>query len=370
VYLYVIFSLLSLLAFADIFTSPSQRTPRYTIVFVFTIFLLFILSSLRVERGTDWGSYELYFDLSTWDFEGWMEPGFTLLNKLVYACIPHFVALSFCISLFIYLLKPQIIYRFSPYPFVALLAWYVITLADIFPVRQTLASAILLYSIRYVIEKRFFPFLLLVILASSIHATSIVFFITYFVFYRRFSRLFLLSIFVGSFVFAFVAEGFMGDLLSGINNEFIQERIEKYLSVGVDETFGSVYSTQGILIRGFLNRSIIMFMVLSVMNSLRKEDCILNGWVNLFTLASILFAVFASVNVALGRISVFFDMSQIFLFSYFFKWKMTPMSRFILFGLLLVYFGYRFYGVINNYYDLYVPYKSLFWNIHMPVLVG
>ena len=369
-YLYVIFSLLSLLAFADIFTSPIQRTPRYTIVFIFTIFILFIISSLRVERGTDWGSYESYFNLSTWDFEGWMEPGFTFLNKIVYACIPHFVALSFCISLFIYLLKPQILYRFSPYPFVALLAWYVISLADIFAVRQTLVSAILLYSMRYVIEKRFLPFLLLVVLASTIHATSIVFLITYFVFYRRFSRWFLLSIFVGSFVFSFVAEGYMRGFLSSINNELIQERLEKYLSVGADETFGSAYSTQGILIRGFLNRGIIMFMVVSVMDSLRKEDFILNGWVNLFTLASILFAVFVSVNVALGRISVFFDMSQIFLFSYFFKWKMTPMSKFIFFGLLLMYFGYRFEGVVNNYYDLYIPYKSLFWNIHIPVLVG
>lgn len=364
-YLYLIFFILTLLSFGDIWIEPKNRGPKYKLIFAFTIICLFVLSAFRLEMGTDWDRYEEYFDASTWGFDGWMEYGFTLLNKLVYSISSNYSVMVFVVASIVYTLKPQVIYKLAPYPFLALLMWYVVGIADIFPVRQTISSALLLYSIIFVINKKIWPFLMIVILASLFHSTALIFIVTYFIFDIRISRLVSVTAFIGSFIFAVTAQAAISDLLGAISNPILQEKLNAYLSMGADETFGSIYSSRQVIIRGFVNRGLIMFIVFVLLNNKNKEDRVLNGWVNMFVFSSLCYFILCSVNIALGRLVSYFDLSQIFIFTYLFKLRMTPVNKLVLFGMLIIYLLYRFYGVVNNYYDLYVPYTSIFYRANV-----
>lgn len=367
-YLYVIFGLLSLLALWDVLLVPEKRPKGYGMVFFFVAFCLFVLSAFRYERGADWLAYEAYFrHCSVWDAESWMEPGYTWLNKVINVVARNYSLMVLVGSTIIYALKPRVIYLLAPFPFVALLAWYAISIADIFPVRQTIASAFILYSVIFIIRRQFVPFLIWVIVAATFHLTALIFVVAYFIFTVRLSSFWSLIVFVGSFVLAFMAQDIMVQILGSISNPIIQERLEHYLEQGADNTFGSAYSTSQVLLRGFLNRGIIMALVFGLLNRRRTDDVVFNGWVNLFIFSSAFFALLSTVNVALGRLVAYFDLSQIFIFSYIFTRNMNRPNRMLIYSILLLYMVYRFYGVVNNYYDLYVPYKGLFWNYDMAV---
>lgn len=359
-YLYALFILLAICAFTDVMIPEKKRTFRYEWAFFSIIFILFFLSAFRFERGTDWFTYEDYFAYLQGGADGWLEPGFTLLNRLVHSVSSNYSCMVFAVSAIVFVLKPKALYTLATYPFVALLTWYAISLADIFPVRQTIASALLLYSVIFIVRKQFVPFLILIVLATTFHASSFIFFIAYYLFHLRISRRLSVLAFAGSFIVAFGAQGLMEKVLTSLSNPIVQEKIGSYLSAGTDETYGSIRSAKDILIRGFVNRGMILILVFTLLNNLRKHDPVLNGWGNLFVFGSIVFAFMTSVNVALGRLSVYFDLAQLFIFAYLFKLRMSTGDRVIVYSLLALYLFYRFYGVVNNYYELYIPYKSVF----------
>ena len=58
-YLYLIFILLLAGSFLEIFDSKRQGTAQ--IIYYLTLSILFLLSFLRWERGTDWSGYYDYF---------------------------------------------------------------------------------------------------------------------------------------------------------------------------------------------------------------------------------------------------------------------------------------------------------------------
>ena len=180
----------------------------------------------------------------------------------------------------------------------------------------------------------------------------------------------MLCMFFGAYIIAFISDSIMSNILSGIPIHIIQDRIITYTEQGADNVFGMIYSTRQVLIRGLINRGLIMFLVFTILNNLRDNNSFFNWLVNNFMLGSIIFGLLTSVNVALGRLASYFDISQIFIIPYVFTAKMDVNNKLIVFSILILYLGYRFYGVVNNYYDLYIPYKALFWNSSLPVLVG
>lgn len=295
-----------------------------------------------------------------------MEGGFTLLNKLVAQVSSNYSVMIIVVAAIIYSIKPRIIYKLSPYPFVALLVWFAMNLGDIFPVRQSIASALTMWSMLYVVQRRFWPFAILVALASTFHTTAAIFLLTYFICPLRIERMWAFALFVGSFVVAFAFEGVVSNLLEVLNNPLIQERLDSYMEAGNDETFGMLYSARQVLVRGFVNRGMIMAVIFFAINKLRRDDAVFNGWCNMFLLSSVMFFMLSAVNVALGRLTTYFSTAQMFLLPYLFVRMQGRNNRIIIFVVLVLYLLYRFHGVVSNYEYLYIPYNGL-WNKAIPL---
>lgn len=155
---------------------------------------LFLLYFLKAETvGTDYPVYIDFFDSCPWlnygdffesiyDLSGF-EKGYVLLNKIVSDICPYHIALNFVLALFFslsscFLLKKYV--RPLWMGFFLLMALGIYT-NGFNIVRQSLAMFICWMSIKFILERRLFMFLLFITIAFSFHKTALIFFPLYFI---------------------------------------------------------------------------------------------------------------------------------------------------------------------------------------------
>ena len=92
-----------------------------------------------------------------------------------------------------------------------------------------------------------------------------------------------------------------------------------------------------------------------------------NGMFNLYFVGYFLYVGAFIYSNTFFRASSFYTMTQIILMPYIFKIKSSKGINMILFVVFSVYFGLRMFSLLNNYWDLYVPYKSIF-NTNLDVI--
>lgn len=363
-YLYLVFGLLVIASF--LFDIVSQkRDNMYRAVFLGIIMLFFYLSVCRWGVGPDWLSYLQHFQQidSRGDIKDFIEknfePGYNLFTTINKQIVPYYTFQLFVIASIIYILVPITILKYSKYPILSLLVWYSMVIAYIFPVRQNIAAVIIFFSVRYIIERRKILFLLFVAIAASFHYSALIFLPAYFVFYRYVSCKQMMVLLLLAVCISFVSIYIIQSLLPFLENGMIGEKISKYLEIADTHTGGSAYSKHAMLVRGIINRSFLIFIII-LLNRYRRHNTLLNGWCNVTVLAFILFSFTLPVSVPLARVTMYYDLLQIFLIPYLFYLNFTRRSKYLIYFVLVMYLFIRFRGVVFNYEDLYIPYKTVF----------
>ena len=189
-----------MLFFADTFFGQMHKNDREKQKSFFCIFafvLLFLLFALRHQSmGIDLGyfgqklGYLNSFDLlntyswkEIFNLDGWLnyEQGYIFLNKLVGTIVNDrqiFLGVCSFISLF-----PVFLYirKKSTLPFLSVVIYMglPVFLMQYSGLRQNIAIAITILSMKFVEEKKILCFLLMVLLASQFHASSVIFLIAY-----------------------------------------------------------------------------------------------------------------------------------------------------------------------------------------------
>lgn len=144
--------------------------------------LLSLVAGLRYFTGLDYISYySQYNGMSFQNFE-W---GYTLLTKVFKYFNLSFYDFEFFFSaltmslliVFLYKYIPSSIATFSLLYYYSRFFW----VRDLGQIRSSLASIILLYSIKYIKERNFLKFIIIVLIASSIHKASFIFLFVYFI---------------------------------------------------------------------------------------------------------------------------------------------------------------------------------------------
>ena len=152
-------------------------------------------------NGTDIDNY-LYFynkELANFKLEdilGWLsfrsvdtEPGFVLLGKVCQGIGLSAVGFLLVVSLITNALTVNFIYRYrysTLVVFLYIVSYYYVQQANL--VRQGLAVAICLYAVRYVLQKKFLQYLLLVLLAFTVHKTALIQFAALPLFFINFEK--------------------------------------------------------------------------------------------------------------------------------------------------------------------------------------
>lgn len=358
-YLYVIFVVFGFLAGLNVFNFISISRLRY--VYVVCIITLILFSCLRWERGTDWETYLIFYrEFHSITIDSYMEPGFNLFTSINKAIIPFYTFHLTAMAIIAIGCVAATIRKYSIFPFLSLLVWLSMMLANLFPVRQTIAVAILIYASKFIINREKKKFIIALCIAMSFHYSAVVFGIAYLLFHKHYSRRFFIVILLISIVIAIVSESLISNILYSIGGEFFQEKLSYYMEANADNNFGSAYTAREILFRGIANRSLLFIIPLFFLERRRQSDTIFNGFFNLYYFAFILFVLLVPLSPVLGRLASYYDYSQIFIIPYFFKIPFTRKSLYIIYFIVLAYCAVRFNGVVQNYKEEYIPYKSIF----------
>ena len=339
--------------------SYNPKHQRSFHVFI-TVFLF--LSFLRWETGTDWDSYLRIFNDIIEPFETLEEPeantekGYMFLNNLAKFLSSSYTMMLFLEGLLIYAFLYKGIRWLSPYPLFSLFIFFCMSLGGIFFVRQTIAVVISFFSIKYIIQRRIWMFLLMIILASTFHRTAVIFVFAYFVFYRRYSFLTFFLLLIGSAILGYIIGSVLMDYLSSAGLAGISDRIAMYS--GADYNDALAMSSTAFMIRGLINRFFIFCLVFLFMRAFRDEDDVFNGIFNLYLFGACLFVFVTPISRELARLTAYYDIVQILIYPYLFYVLHGSRKR-VIFLMLLFFFAFRLYSAVNQWYDEYIPYKTV-----------
>lgn len=151
-------------------------------------FLLALTSGLRYETGTDYFAYANIFDNSQ-DimefsfFSLYIEPSYALLNSLFYSLGFNINMMYLTIALITTAILLNSFKRYvgQKYYLFAVIIYYSVSyfLLDMSGIRQAIALSIFIYSIRFVIEKCFWSFFLMIVFAFTFHRSAIILLVVY-----------------------------------------------------------------------------------------------------------------------------------------------------------------------------------------------
>lgn len=206
------------------------------ILFVSICFIqLFLISAYRYRVGADYSQYAIGFfkmalsDFSEMSYEDW-EIGFILLNKI----IGHFTAdpgaFIIITSLIILIGPAYLIARYSVNPFISVFLYVNMYLfyMDMNFIRQAIAMSIMCFAYKFLVEKKFWRFLLIILLAATFHLTVIYMIPVFFVcLIPVSSRSHILYLF-GLLFYYILSDGMLSIILSRFHTEYSgSEFIEK-----------------------------------------------------------------------------------------------------------------------------------------------
>lgn len=154
---------------------------------------MIVISYIRADTvGIDYKQYETYFKQvhdGGWSFlvssaNGYrVEPGYSLLNYIVSLFTGDVHIYMLVVSIIIITLTAVLLYKYSPIPWIGM---FVFASFGFFGnslsfIRQSIAIAIFLFSINFLKNKKFVPYLLIILLAATFHKSMVIMIPVYFI---------------------------------------------------------------------------------------------------------------------------------------------------------------------------------------------
>ena len=332
------------------------------LVYYFITFLLFILSFIRWETGTDWENYFNTFKYATsiTNIIAVEEIGFRFLNFIIRSISENYTIFLFFTSIILYSFKYPILYKLSEIPILTIFMTVSLYLGDIFYVRQAIAGAIILFSLKYIFRKEFFKFLIFIIMSTLIHNTAIIFLPAYYIInYINFNK----KKYIIFFILSIAVSMFIQDILVKLSLFFpdnYSNRINYYL-LQLNNNFNYKNGTDKIkiLISASLNR----IFLLSVFYSFRKKvsDKIIKLF-ELYYFGSLLFIIFTPLSFTFGRIVYYYDLIQLLIYPSLYKYINNKYNKLIFLILFFTYCYLKYKVLINTFYPFYIPYRTILCN--------
>lgn len=237
--------LISLFAFLDFFNISIANKVMF---FLISLILIFI-SGFRYGLDTDYWSYwKIFHDMSKMS----IEPGYTFISDIIKVFTKNFNYFLVCIAILSIGVKNKILLKVR-YPFIALLMFFLrfFVFFELNVIRQGLATAFLLVAIYFLTKENKTKAFIFMLLASTLHISSIVFILAFFVTKIHWD---LKKITIYSIIFIFFRLYILVPLidffsfLGGKGNDFIVKGTKYLLQSSTPSMSGTVLSVIRILL--------------------------------------------------------------------------------------------------------------------------
>lgn len=320
--------------------------------------LLALMAGLRFHTGYDFQSYEKFYrevDQISEVINGSIdaEPGYLLLNYIFSSVGLNFYYFILIFSVFSIGLLAYFLSKYTKYPTIFLLYYYVrfFLVRDMGQIRSAIACIILLYAIPYILKKEPMKFFIIVFVASLFHISAWFFVIAY-LFNNKFKKITLKSISL-----MVLACSFIGVIVQ-IPKLYIWAVPDRYISYFTNPVY-----TQGKWIMNpilWMQIGILIGSILCYHSNNKEEKTMFEGALKIYLVSSLILLAAGNLGTVGGRISTLFATTEIlivpYLFMNFTKNKLLNIIFYI--GFTIIIFILIF--VVSNAYKSYIPYQTIF----------
>ena len=338
----------------------SKRKIRLLAVLVFlSVLWLIIHDGFRWEIGTDWSSYYDAFVSGSTEHMG---IGYSAFNDIIRSLSSSYTVFLVVFASITYLVFGKLFYKYSDNPISSLCLYYCSMLGLMGCNRQILACVVCMISLRFVVSRKLVPFMLCILVASSIHFTAIVFIAAYFIYGKQYSPItayiiLLIALLLGLF-----------KLVDNIPNlEYIrfldyQDTVSNYI-----EYYSGSYLGQTSML-GTLRR--LLYVVLAILVKGRINDKRYDFFLMLYIIGISIYLIFngSIIQIAAGRGALYYEIAECVVIPC--MLVHLPFNKLVKVVVWIFIFSVYFYLMwrnINSYYlldgvDIFNPYKSVFFN--------
>jgi len=327
--------------------------------FIVTCISLFLFRGLRWNTGTDWNSYYYFFLDVNWSYllhPNQLEEGFIFLTLVIKSIYNSYTFFLIVLNILIVYFLARGTKQHSKFYLLTFLILFVSK--NPFPVRQGLAMSIIILSYKEIINKNFLRYVVYVILATTIHRTSIVFLPFYFVLNKSYSNKFLLLVYSTG-----VIGGMLPSILLKVINPFLfifseNKVILKKALFYLQQFDGGLSPTQ--IITTQLSTGLFIFLFIVFRNKIKhKELPNYDFYLNLAIFGAFFNRLFLMSFKAFSRVDSYFVFGEYMLLTYIIM-HLKNRTRLLVLPIVIGYFLLRYYSALNIWSDLYFPYISVF----------
>jgi hypothetical protein len=346
IYYLPLFLILSLSSITEVW-GVNKKQRNWLLIFC-TMFAIFFIG-LRFYTGFDWNIYIDYFNKSitmgnTYGFEN----GYYFLNNLISLNIGYYYVLQGLASCFILISAMYFFKNNSKYPIlifsIFILLFFVALMSQI---RQTIALGFIFISAKYIFERKFLPFLLLIFFACQFHISAIIALPLYFM-NRNYGKATLLILIVVSQM----SYLFPNIILSSL------ETVTPYLPSRLSDItqryiiLSSVFIQQAGMQTGiyYITNTLFAIFIIFIVNPKNNKECF---FINTFAVATFIKGFSLGVGI-LERFMPYYLVFGIITYSLLIstEWKMPLLKQLakpiIIACFLIVFLAIPFYNAIAS----------------------
>lgn len=334
---------------------------------IYYSFLLIIILSLfagfRFFVGNDYISYITHYNLSSTIFEfekkyNSFEYGYELYVSIIKTFFCSSYYLFFSISFFSLLILFDVCRRYSIYPFVSVLLFFAYYY---FPqvmgqMRQSFAILITCYSFKYLLERKFLKFTLIICVAMCFHYSAFAIIPLYFLYKINYSKKKVIVFLFISFLCHFYSNQILKLILLLIpTSSFITYSLMSYLKQN-----NGIFFTLGMIEKIFF----FMFYLNCYGNA---KMLAINKYSDLFIITYcwgvVLYMMIIGVSDTVASRGVMaYNIVHVFMLPTFITYYKTPLKKLFVVLLILLVSVYMVSRIFMHS-EVYFPYKSILDNI-------
>lgn len=359
IYLVVIIITLIMAMFTTSYKKVVEREKTVTSLFIYKMFIMMtalptiLVSGLRAYTiGADTGGtyYYIFMRVSSRGVSNIRDMGYALINQISLWFTDSYTSVLILTSAICCGLAVRSIFKQSQNPIMSCLLFFTTNVFFISMnlVRQSIATMIFITAIPYIKERKFIKFAFLILLATSVHVTSIIYILVYFICQIRMTKTKIIGGSIGVLV--------VGNLLASIFEILITRvsYVARYFSWYFTSGFNSGEVNWFSL---FVEIGIVLFLLL-IYDRAKKDDTYqVVLWLNFIALAILLI----SSRIPLAqRISWLFSFPNFVYLPQCINYIKNVNNRKIITIIInLMFFAYMFITIfIRGYHDV-VPYTSV-----------
>ncbi|MEI1704045.1 EpsG family protein [Acinetobacter baumannii] len=350
------FAIALMMLFFSVILEQFRNINLKLITYISLVFVLVLFAGLRGNIEPDYLNYKDIYDNAKMDINIGVEPAFFYFNKFVAYWGGNFQWVILLMALFSITLKINFFLNNSKNFAFSILIYYcsMFFLYDFIAIRQALAMAFFMISIPYLIERKFFPYLCFVALASLVHISALVLLPLFFFIHYSYNKVFLYSI-LGLCTLITVLQTDI-KLVSVVLN---------YLSLpGFASDKLDIYAKEDVYAALSLRQLLLGFVFIFFFS--KKDDKMIQVLLNIYILGIVIGTLLNEIPQLSFRLKAYFLWSEsvlvvFYIYKIFKNYSLLRVFIYLVLASLYIYSLYNYLDILSQRHIGFIyPYKLFF----------